>query len=129
MSVSDFLKNLPTHNSENFTKLNSSDGVAANGRPLTSGSQQSMTSRHRPAVYVPTTDYPTEQLIVTERTNILLRYLHQQWDKKTASAQRKREAEAAAAASGLDDSLTSSGPSSRKKMRLDPIPNVSNTQN
>ena len=62
MSVSDFLKNLPTHNSENFTKLNSSDGVAANGRPLTSGSQQSMTSRHRPAVYIPTTDYPTEQV-------------------------------------------------------------------
>jgi hypothetical protein len=38
------------------------------------------------------------QVIVTERTNILLRYLHQQWDKKAATA-RKREAEAAAAAS------------------------------
>jgi len=38
------------------------------------------------------------QVIVTEHTNILLRYLHQQWDKKAASAQRKREADAAAAA-------------------------------
>ena len=33
---------------------------------------------------------------MTEKTNILLRYLHQQWDKKAAqaaNAQRKREAE------------------------------------
>ena len=37
------------------------------------------------------------QVIVTEQTNILLRYLHQQWDKKAASAQRKRDADAAAA--------------------------------
>lgn len=39
----------------------------------------------------------TLQVIVTERTNILLRFLHQQWDKKAAIAQRKREADAAAA--------------------------------
>ena len=37
-------------------------------------------------------------MIVTEHTNILLRFLHQQWDKKAANAQRKREADAAAAA-------------------------------
>ena len=36
-------------------------------------------------------------MIVTEQTNILLRYLHQQWDKKAASAQRKRDADVAAA--------------------------------
>jgi hypothetical protein len=59
MSVSDFLKNLPIHNSENFTKLNSGEGHS-NGRP--SGSQHSITSRHRPAVYVPTTDFPAEQV-------------------------------------------------------------------
>ncbi|KAJ0059013.1 hypothetical protein NL108_002252, partial [Boleophthalmus pectinirostris] len=36
----------------------------------------------RPSVYLPTREYPSEQIIVTEKTNILLRYLHQQWDKK-----------------------------------------------
>ena len=51
--------------------------------------------RHRPQMYVPTKDYPHEQEIVTERTNILLRYLHQQLDKKIAisAAQKKREAD------------------------------------
>ena len=46
-------------------------------------------------MYVPTKDYPHEQEIVTERTNILLRYLHQQLDKKIAisAAQKKREAD------------------------------------
>ena len=55
-----------------------------------------VTSRSRSTVYVPTKDIPSEQVIVTEKTNILLRYLHQQWDKKAAqaaNAQRKREAE------------------------------------
>ena len=55
-----------------------------------------MTTRSRSTVYVPTKDIPSEQVIVTEKTNILLRYLHQQWDKKAAqaaNAQRKREAE------------------------------------
>ena len=46
---------------------------------------------------MPTKDFPGEQRIVTEKTNILLRYLHQQWDKKAAQQQqlhRKREASA-----------------------------------
>ena len=44
-------------------------------------------------MYVPTKDYPHEQEIVTERTNILLRYLHQQLNKKIAisAVQKKRE--------------------------------------
>ena len=37
-------------------------------------------------MYVPPKDYPHEQEIVTERTNILLRYLHQQLDKKIATS-------------------------------------------
>ena len=46
-------------------------------------------------MYVPTKDYPHKQEIVTERTNILLRYFHQQFDKKIAlsAAQKKREAD------------------------------------
>jgi hypothetical protein len=54
MSLGDFLKDLPIHNSENFSKLNTIDGFAS-GR-------STVTSRHRPAVYVPTTDFPSEQV-------------------------------------------------------------------
>ncbi|KAG8126807.1 hypothetical protein E2320_021939 [Naja naja] len=32
-----------------------------------------------------------ENVIVTEKTNILLRYLHQQWDKKNAAKKRDPE--------------------------------------
>lgn len=66
----------------------------------------------RPSVYLPTIDIPSEQskqafllmpscltenistflsVIITEKKNILLRYLHQTWDKKNAP--KKREAE------------------------------------
>uniref|UniRef100_A0A8C5HQB7 DET1- and DDB1-associated protein 1 n=1 Tax=Gouania willdenowi TaxID=441366 RepID=A0A8C5HQB7_GOUWI len=45
----------------------------------------------RPSVYLPTREYPSEQIIVTEKTNILLRYLHQQWDKKNAAKKREQE--------------------------------------
>ena len=55
MSVSDFLKDLPIHNSENFTKLNSSDGYARSTASTT-------TSRQRATVYVPTVDHPSEQV-------------------------------------------------------------------
>ncbi|XP_041086260.1 DET1- and DDB1-associated protein 1-like, partial [Polyodon spathula] len=47
----------------------------------------------RPSVYLPTREYPSEQIIVTEKTNILLRYLHQQWDKKNAAKKREQEQE------------------------------------
>ena len=60
-----------------------------------------------------------EQEIVTERTNILLRYLHQQLDKKIAisAAQKKREA---------DSPSKGNSEVARKKARLDPLPNGSN---
>ena len=65
-------------------------------------------------MYVPTKDYPYEQEIVTERTNILLRYLHQQLDKKIAisTAQKKREA---------DPTTPGQSEVVRKKARLDPL--------
>ena len=131
MSLSDFLKDLPTYNRDNFTRIHSNDSTtaaAASPSPSSSASAAGnaapnrghSTSRHRPAMYVPTKDYPYEQEIVTERTNILLRYLHQQLDKKIAisAAQKKREAE-----------LPPAGNTevARKKARLDPLPNGSNT--
>lgn len=33
----------------------------------------------------------SSSVIVTEKTNILLRYLHQQWDKKNAAKKRDQE--------------------------------------
>uniref|UniRef100_A0A3B3X9W1 DET1- and DDB1-associated protein 1 n=1 Tax=Poecilia mexicana TaxID=48701 RepID=A0A3B3X9W1_9TELE len=45
----------------------------------------------RPSVYLPTREYPSDQIIVTEKTNILLRYLHQQWDKKNSGKKREQE--------------------------------------
>ena len=59
------------------------------------------------------------QIIVTEKTNTLLRYLHQQWDKKTtasAAAVRKRH--------DVDHNSPTSadGSSARKRPRLDPLP-------
>jgi len=87
-SVTDFLKGLPSYNESNFTKYHNDGGIRNNAK--------------RPSVYLPTVDHPSDQskaskytcnqfkrtkiiffaVIVTEKTNILLRYLHQQWDKK-----------------------------------------------
>lgn len=67
--------------------------------------------------YVPTKDIPADAVIVTEKTNILLRYLHQQWDKKDKTAARKRELEAAAAAAAK----TEDGEALRKKPKLEPM--------
>lgn len=73
MSISDFLKDLPCHNQENFTLFNAESGRRSSSRA---------------SVYLPTEDdFPSEQVIVTEKRNILLRHLHTQWDKKT----KKRE--------------------------------------
>ncbi|XP_058448335.1 DET1- and DDB1-associated protein 1 [Malaya genurostris] len=74
MSITEFLKDLPCHNEENFSLFNTENGVK--------------TSSKRPSVYIQTADIPSEQVIVTEKKNILLRYLHQQWDKKNAPKKR-----------------------------------------
>ncbi|CAG9860226.1 unnamed protein product [Phyllotreta striolata] len=68
MSISRFLEGLPSYNANNFTKFH----VDNNNR----------TPLKRPSVYVPTKDYPAEQIIVTEKTSILLKYMQQHWDKK-----------------------------------------------
>ncbi|XP_029815777.1 DET1- and DDB1-associated protein 1 [Manacus vitellinus] len=64
----DFLKGLPVYNKSNFSRFHADSVCKASNR--------------RPSVYLPTREFPSEQIIVTEKTNILLRYLHQQWDKK-----------------------------------------------
>ncbi|XP_038184734.1 DET1- and DDB1-associated protein 1 isoform X2 [Arvicola amphibius] len=73
----DFLKGLPVYNKSNFSRFHADSVCKASNR--------------RPSVYLPTREYPSEQIIVTEKTNILLRYLHQQWDRKNAAKKRDQE--------------------------------------
>uniref|UniRef100_A0A8D0WV49 DET1- and DDB1-associated protein 1 n=2 Tax=Sus scrofa TaxID=9823 RepID=A0A8D0WV49_PIG len=75
--MGDFLKGLPVYNKSNFSRFHADSVCKASNR--------------RPSVYLPTREYPSEQIIVTEKTNILLRYLHQQWDKKNAAKKRDQE--------------------------------------
>ena len=72
--MADFLKNLPTHNSANFSKLTGSDGGSSGSSSNTRSRSSYTVPRHKSTVYVPTVDYPSEQIIVTEKTNVLLRY-------------------------------------------------------
>ncbi|ERE87158.1 DET1- and DDB1-associated protein 1 [Cricetulus griseus] len=57
--AADFLKGLPVYNKSNFSRFHSDSVCKASNR--------------RPSVYLPTREYPSEQIIVTEKTNILLR--------------------------------------------------------
>uniref|UniRef100_A0AAQ4QSE4 DET1- and DDB1-associated protein 1 n=1 Tax=Gasterosteus aculeatus aculeatus TaxID=481459 RepID=A0AAQ4QSE4_GASAC len=76
MEKADFLKGLPVYNKSNFSRFHADSVCKASNR--------------RPSVYLPTRDYPSEQIIVTEKTNILLRYLHQQWDKKQRKGNKSK---------------------------------------
>ncbi|KAF5275370.1 hypothetical protein FQA39_LY06827 [Lamprigera yunnana] len=95
MSVAEFLKGLPSYNEDNFSKFH----VDSNSR----------TPLKKPSVYIPTKDFPSEQVIVAEKTSILLRYLHQHWDKK--GFQKKRDCNSIDCA----DDFTQS----RKRPRMD----------
>jgi DET1- and DDB1-associated protein 1 len=102
--MSSFLKGLPSYNENNFSKFFADSSCKSTGK--------------KPPVYICTKDHPTEQVITTEKTNILLRYLHQQWDKKAqnaaaASAAKKRDVMLANL-----DAATELGPAS-KQPRLD----------
>ncbi|XP_075399771.1 DET1- and DDB1-associated protein 1-like [Tenrec ecaudatus] len=79
-----FLKGFPFYNKSNFSRFHADSECKAS---------LSLSGEHnrRPSVYLPTREYPSEQIIVTEKTNILLRYLHQQWDKKNAAKERDQE--------------------------------------
>ncbi|XP_073407436.1 DET1- and DDB1-associated protein 1 [Dendrobates tinctorius] len=75
--MADFLKGLPVYNETNFSRFHADSVCKASNR--------------RPSVYLPTREYPSDQIIVTEKTNILLRYLHQQWGKKNAAKKRDQD--------------------------------------
>lgn len=97
MSAAEFLKGLPSYNESNFTRFQADSSCK--------------TTVRRPSVYLPTNDHPSDQVITTEKTNILLRYLHQQWDKKCNS--KKRDATRSGASQ--DDEASTA----RKRARTD----------
>uniref|UniRef100_A0A452EMM5 DET1- and DDB1-associated protein 1 n=1 Tax=Capra hircus TaxID=9925 RepID=A0A452EMM5_CAPHI len=65
-----FLKGLPVYNKSNFSRFHADSVCKAS---------------------VSTFVCLSSSVIVTEKTNILLRYLHQQWDKKNAAKKRDQE--------------------------------------
>lgn len=97
MTTAEFLKGLPSYNENNFTRFQADSSCR--------------TTVRRPSVYLPTRDHPSDQVITTEKTNILLRYLHQQWDKKQSSSKKR---DAGRSGLPLDDETTS-----RKRARTD----------
>jgi DET1- and DDB1-associated protein 1 len=124
-SLGDLLKDLPTHNRDNFSRINTGPDGSFAGQRQHYNTSSGVNGRHRNPLYIPTKDFPEEQLIVTEKTNILLRYLHQQWDKKAAAAaasqQRKRDCEATAVPGSSGAQADGDGASQRKKARLEAI--------
>ncbi|XP_044740216.1 DET1- and DDB1-associated protein 1 [Chrysoperla carnea] len=99
MSVAEFLKGLPSYDESNFSRFHTDNN--------------SRSGMKRPSVYLPTKDYPSEQIIVTEKTSILLRYLHQLWDKKQ-NTQKKRDH---TASEGTNDETWGA----RKRPRVDDV--------
>ena len=69
--MADFFKGLTVYNKSNFSRFHADSVCKASNR--------------RPLVYLPMWEHPFDQIIVTEKINILLCYLHQQWDKKNAN--------------------------------------------
>uniref|UniRef100_A0A8C5VM92 DET1- and DDB1-associated protein 1 n=1 Tax=Microcebus murinus TaxID=30608 RepID=A0A8C5VM92_MICMU len=68
--MADFFKGLPVYKKSNFSRFHANSVCKA-------------LNRH--------SSYQSEQIIVTEKTNILLCYLHQQWDKKNTAKKRDQE--------------------------------------
>ena len=72
--MADFLKGLTVYNKSHFRRFHA---VCTH-------------SNRRPSIYLPTWEYPSEQIIVTQKTNIFLHYLHQQWDIRTLPKRQAR---------------------------------------
>ncbi|GFY58076.1 DET1- and DDB1-associated protein 1 [Trichonephila inaurata madagascariensis] len=98
-TTAEFLKGLPSHNESNFSRYQPDASCKA--------------SMKKTSVYVPTKDHPSEQIITTEKTTILLRYLQQQLileNRKTFNYKRDVER---AGPSGLYEHIP------RKRSRVD----------
>jgi len=95
-SIPDFLRGLPCRDAKNFSKFSADTGPKS-------------CSKKAP-IYMPTVDHPSEQVIVTEKTNILLRYLHWRWEKKLQDQSKKRSAA---------DADADPGSAARKRARTD----------
>ncbi|XP_037959508.1 DET1- and DDB1-associated protein 1 [Teleopsis dalmanni] len=106
MVIAEFLKGLPSHDPKNFSLYNTEHGPR--------------TSQKRPSVYLPTDDIPTEQRIVMDKRCVLLRYLTQQWDKKSLPKKRDH-ATSEGSVSGLSANANSNSTPSgcKKRSRLD----------
>lgn len=107
MSVTEFLKGLPCHNAQNFAQFNTEQGLR--------------TSQKRPSVYLPTEDYPSEQHIVMDKRCVLLRYLTQQWDKKTLPRKRDHTGGESGTGTGGAAGGGAAANSCKKRARLEPI--------
>ncbi|KFM81238.1 DET1- and DDB1-associated protein 1, partial [Stegodyphus mimosarum] len=94
-ATAEFLRELPSYNENNFSRF----------QPDTSCKN----SIKKSSVYIATKDHPSEQIITTEKTTILLRYLQQQYDRKKNLL--KRESENAGPSGNFD-------PVPQKKSRL-----------
>lgn len=97
MSQAEFLKGLPSYNENNFARFQADSSCKITVK--------------KPSVYLPTKDHPSEQIITTEKTNILLRFLHQQWDKKSMNSMKKRDSNRA--------SLSAEDDIARKRQRTE----------
>ncbi|XP_050427279.1 DET1- and DDB1-associated protein 1 [Adelges cooleyi] len=91
MSIAEFLDGLPSFDARNFSRFHSDNGRSK-----------------RAPVYISTKDSPSDQIIVTDKSNLLLRYLHNQWDKKHGG--KKRE---------LADNAEEQAGSSKKRARIE----------
>ncbi|VVC25763.1 DET1- and DDB1-associated protein 1, N-terminal [Cinara cedri] len=72
MSIAEFLDGMPSFDVRNFSRFHSDNGRSK-----------------RVPVYISTEDTPSDQVIVTDKTNLLLRYLHNQYDKKHGGKKRE----------------------------------------
>jgi len=74
--AAEFLKNLPSYKKENFSRF------------VADASGRSTNQTNRADTRLVCGDETSSQTIVTEKTSILLRYLHDHWDRKANSRKR-----------------------------------------
>ncbi|GIY26944.1 DET1- and DDB1-associated protein 1 [Caerostris darwini] len=75
--TAEFLKGLPSRNQNNFSRFQPDSSCKSTSK--------------KTSVYLPTKDNPSEQIITTEKSTILLRYLQQQFDKKKNHSKREND--------------------------------------